>query len=193
MAGRIDLADGRVWAFGALAAVTAIGLVHRGSAIRNVEVDWVLLDRAVTAWKVTYNRSGAYKQFASEMGIEPIAFGSTRVAFRLPSGHVLKLPWGKEGKRANVSERDAWKASGLDSEVRDFLVPVLAGDEDYVLMEYAKRAPWTSSKAFRVRYARWEKLVDQKRPGACSGDYGLKMNWGIHGGKYKLLDYECDE
>jgi hypothetical protein len=156
-------------------------------------VDWTLVDRVVETWKKEKNRRSEHEQFALEMGIEPIAFGSTRAAFRLPSGHVLKLPWNKEGRRANQSERDAWKASGLDSEVRDFLVPILAGDEDYILMEYAQHASWSSDEDFRARYARWEELIEQERSGACSGDYGFKANWGIHGGKYKLLDYECDE
>lgn len=124
-----------------------------------------------------------------ETGMTYIGQGATRLVFRMGDGNVLKLALDFNGEQANISEIEVWDEWSEDENTVDFLVPLLAGDERFVVMEQAELLPCDLFRrkqlADRVnaRILAWKALdtsVDDTHPD----------NWGIHEGKIRLLDYQ---
>jgi len=203
MKGRIDSTDGRVWTFGAIGAVVALGVGVRlvGSAAKKKDVDWRLVERISDSWRerlsdqwegdlIEEPPSFIWTDFQKRFGIEYLGCGSTRCVFRLPSGHVLKLPLGEWGEAANDSEAESWYDSETDPLVRNFLVPIVGGGPGGIVMEHALSIPEERWDELYEYWNEWIELLEASRPGADTKDFDATWNWGLHDGKFKLIDYE---
>jgi hypothetical protein len=192
-----------VLALGSVVLVAALGVGVRlvGSAAKDKDVDWRLVKQISDSWReglsdqwegdlIEEPPSFAWTDFPERFGIEFLAHGATRCVFRLPSGHILKLPLGEWGEAANDSEAESWYDSETEPEVRDLLVPIIGGGPEGIVMEYALPIPekrWDELGAYREK---WSKLLRADRSGANTMDFYLMRNWGLREGKLKLLDYE---
>ena len=197
---RLD--DGRVLALGSVVLVAALGVGVRlvGSAAKKKDVDWRLVERISDSWRERFSDQwegdqieeppdDVYTDFPERFGIEFLGYGVSRCVFRLPSGHVLKLPFGEWGEAANDSETESWYDSVADPEVRDFLVPIVEGGPKWIVMEYARSIPENRKNEMRERRDRWIALSEENRPGANAIDFYAGDNWGLHKNKPKLIDY----
>jgi len=130
--------------------------------------------------------------FEDQTGLAYLGHGNHRIVFRMSDGDVLKLALDIEGEKANELETAAWEEYGADPRVRDYLVPLIAGNEDFVIMEHA--TPLSSpmdlktEQEFTRRHNRWQRMAFE----GLHDVYDTSMrNWGRHDGKLKLLDYEA--
>lgn len=129
-------------------------------------------------------------------GTEYIGHGNYRVVFGLDDDHVLKIALDYHGEGENQRELDAWDTyEGTD--IEQYLVPIVEGDERYVLM---KRAVPLSTRAIEDRgiEERLNKVSRQFDRLAFEDlhsitDTASPSNWGLMGGKILLVDYPMED
>lgn len=87
----------------------------------------------------------------SAIGLDELDCGSTRSAYRLADGLVLKLPDCYHGLLANQAEIEVWR--GAPEHIRRHLAPIIAYDPDgwWLVME---EGTWPDSPAARADYKR---------------------------------------
>jgi len=141
--------------------------------------DWSVPDEVIEWWNTTTNTRW-------------LDTGTNRIAVRIPDGRVLKLALDPDGRASNLAELETWNSAQSDRQVLDFLVPIHAGNEHFILMDYAKplglELPDALDRRFRQRNQKWGDLLFQGRSRARDVPY---FNWGIHQGRIRLLDYEA--
>ena len=134
--------------------------------------------------------------WARETGLTYVGQGNQRVVFRLVDGSVLKLAlddWGREG---NEREIETWREAQGDLEVLDLLVPILSGNEDFIHMAGADPLSSARLRADPQLAARFMARLKVANNFGWEGrlmadDFATPMNWGIHDGEIKILDYEA--
>lgn len=142
--------------------------------------DWSVPDEVIAWWNATTNTRW-------------LDSGTNRIAVQIPDGRVVKFALDSDGRQANLNELATWNDAQFDTEVLDFLVPIHAGNEHFILMDYADPLglvlPDELDRRFRTRNQDWQTLLLQGRSRARDVPY---FNWGIHQGKIRLLDYEME-
>jgi len=123
-----------------------------------------------------------------------VSMGMSRAVFRLCPGLVLKVGLTGEGREAIMSEALAWKK--LPEPLRsDFFVPVVAADSfrgRWLVMEEAQSSDIVSDEDLFGRMGELEKLQQDETPWMLTRSYepDFSMNWGVHDGKPKVIDYQ---
>lgn len=142
--------------------------------------DWTVTDEVIAWWNATTNTRW-------------LDSGTNRIAVQIPDGRVLKFALDPDGRQANLNELATWRDAQSDPEVLDFLVPIHAGNEHFILMDYAEPLglvlPGELDRRFRKRNQDWQTLLLQDRSRARDVPY---FNWGLHQGQIRLLDYEME-
>jgi len=129
-------------------------------------------------------------------GTRYIGHGNYRIVFGLDDDHVLKIALDYHGEGENQRELDAWDTyEGTD--IGQYLVPIVEGDERYVLMKRAvplsmdsierlglkRRLDEVSRQFGRLAFAGLHNITDTASP----------SNWGLMGDKILLVDYPLED
>lgn len=142
--------------------------------------DWPVPDEVIAWWNNTTNTRW-------------LGTGTNRIAVQISDGRVIKFALDPDGRQANLNELATWRDAQSDAEVLDFLVPIHAGNEHFILMDYAEPLglvlPGDLDQRFRKRNQDWQTLLLQDRSRARDVPY---FNWGLHRGQIRLLDYEME-
>ena len=130
-----------------------------------------------------------------DKGMDVIGVGGHRVVVRLGKAFVAKVAALHDGVEQNRHEYETWgRASLHHPKISALLVPVhdLSAEGAVLLTEISKPCDLaTGSDLQRCRDAmrRAEKLLASSPLTKNIDDVHHEINWGIHGGSVKLIDY----
>lgn len=138
-----------------------------------------------------------HPQLAAEAGLPLLGMGAARVVFDFGSGLVLKVPGGEDlvvGRAANRMEAAIWGFTKTPARrwLRDWLVPVVAAAPDgaWLLMERTdpRAGLAEDERPDALDDATCARIAEVVGRGCAELDLG-NLNWGVHQGRLKLLDY----
>jgi hypothetical protein len=127
----------------------------------------------------------AVKEYLYDNNYTIVGIGQGRVIVRLDSNTVGKIAYNQNGIEQNKQEWITWNKTKSD-----LLVPVVDKANDYmwITSEYAQ----VCGEACEVEIGKRKNIVKKELASAGIGsliDVHNLMNWGIHNGEVKLLDY----